>query len=112
MINYHNKKFKAVSNSENGELSKNFIFDYKQEANIISCIYSGGTILKGQLLGMVSDKGIINMSYHQINLKGELQTGICTSIPKILANGKIQLNETWQWTNGDKSKGTSVLIEI
>lgn len=112
MINYHNKKFKAISNSDNGELSKNFIFDYKQKKNVLSCIYKGGTIIKGHILGLVSSDGTITMSYHQINSKGELQTGTCTSKPKVLTNGKIQLNESWQWTNGDKSKGTSVLIEV
>ena len=52
------------------------------------------------------------MSYHQVNTKGELMTGICFSEPKLTANGKIKLYENWKWTSGDKSSGTSVLIEI
>jgi hypothetical protein len=60
----------------------------------------------------VAADGSLDMRYHQINMKGELTTGICLSIPKILPNGKIGLHEKWQWTSGDKSSGESVLEEI
>lgn len=39
-------------------------------------------------------------------------TGICSSKPKITKDGKIRLYETWQWTSGNKSKGTSILEEL
>ena len=109
---YHNKKFKPVSNSENGETSEETIFLYKQSGNILTSTYSGGQIVKGHLLGLVDEKGRIEMRYHQINTKGELMTGVCKSKPEILPNGKIRLRETWQWTSGDLSKGESLLVEI
>ncbi|WP_139959540.1 n-acetylglutamate synthase [Flavicella sediminum] len=111
-INYHNKKFRVRSNSENGALSTQMIFHYQQTGTILSCSYSDSTIIKGELLGLVNTDGSIEMSYQQINLKKELMTGICTSTPEILANGKILLHEKWQWTSGDKSVGTSTLEEL
>lgn len=111
-MNYHNKKFKLFSSSENGETSEETIFHYKQEENILTSEYSGGLIVKGHLIGVVDAHGAIKMRYHQINTKGELMTGICTSTPEVMANGKIKLFEKWQWTSGDKSKGESVLIEL
>jgi hypothetical protein len=39
-------------------------------------------------------------------------TGKCFSKPEILTNGKIRLHETWQWTSGDLSTGTSIIEEI
>jgi hypothetical protein len=30
----------------------------------------------------------------------------------MLENGKIRLYETWQWTSGDLTKGTSIIEEI
>ena len=51
------------------------------------------------------------MRYHQINHKGEIMTGKCSSKPEILPNGKIRLHETWEWTSGDKSKGTEIIEE-
>ncbi|MFD2566951.1 n-acetylglutamate synthase [Pseudotenacibaculum haliotis] len=111
-MNYHNKIFKPVSNSENGEVSESLRFHYHQEGNILTCEYSGGAISKGHLIGTVDEHGVIDMRYHQVNSKGELNTGVCTSTPEVLANGKIRLHESWQWTSGDKSKGSSVLEEI
>jgi hypothetical protein len=111
MINYNNKIFKPVSNSENGETSSETAFHYKQEGNILTSEYSGGKIKKGHLIGLVDEEGNIEMRYHQINEKGELMTGICTSRPEIVENGKIRLHETWQWTSGDHSKGNSVIEE-
>ena len=111
-MNYNNKKFRPVVNSENGETTKETIFEYKQVDNIVSAEYQGGDIVKGNLIGLVDENGNIEMRYHQVNDKGELMTGICQSIPEVLTSGKIRLHETWQWTSGDKSKGSSVLEEI
>lgn len=111
-MNYNNKKFRPISNTDNGETSKETIFEYKQKDNILTSSYSGGQIKEGHLIGLVDEKGKIEMRYHQVNTKGELMTGICFSKPKILDNGKIRLYETWEWTSGDKSKGNSILEEI
>ena len=111
-MNYHNKKFRAVNNSENGEVDANMIFHYEQLGNILSCTYTGGQIAQGHLLGTVSDDGILNFCYHQINTLLEIKTGICRSTPEVLPNGKIRLHESWQWTSGDNSKGNSILEEL
>jgi hypothetical protein len=111
-MNYNNKKFRPISNSENGEVSDDMIFHYRQNGNILSCNYHGENIIKGHLIGLVDDRGNIDMRYHQINKNGELMTGTCQSKPEVLKNGKIKLLEEWQWTSGDKSKGNSVLEEI
>ena len=110
-INYNNKKYRPISNSENGETTEETIFEYKQVGNILTSEYAGGKIQKGHLIGLVDENGNIEMRYQQVNNKGELMTGVCFSKSEILANGKIRLHETWQWTAGDKSKGTSVLEE-
>lgn len=73
--------------------------------------YSGGKIKFGHLIGLVDKSGTINMRYHQVNYKDELMTGICISKPEILENGKIRLHESWEWTSGDQSKGTSIIEE-
>ena len=112
MSNYSGKVFKPNVNSENGETTSETIFIYKQDGNILTSEYSGGKIKLGHLIGLVDNFGTIEMRYHQINDKGELMTGICHSKPEILENGKIRLHESWQWTSGDKSKGTSIIEEL
>ncbi|UII24751.1 n-acetylglutamate synthase [Fulvivirga maritima] len=111
-MNYHNKQFRPLSNSENGEVSEDTRFHYKQEGNILTCEYSGSQIVKGHLIGLVDENGHINMRYHQVNSQGELMTGICHSTPEIMPTGKIRLHEKWQWTSGDQSSGESVLEEV
>lgn len=111
-MNYDKKLFKTIQNTENGETSEETIFEYKQEENILTSVYSGGQIKKGHLIGLVDEIGNIQMCYHQINKKDEIMTGICFSTPEILENGKIRLYETWEWTSGDNSKGKSILEEI
>lgn len=112
MINYHNKKFRPISNTENGEASKETLFIYKQEGSILTSTYSGGEIIKGHLIGLVDDEGQIDMRYHQVNTKGELMTGACSSRPEVMPSGKIKLHESWCWTSGDHSEGSSILEEV
>ncbi len=111
-INYNNKKFRVFENSENGETTTEMIFEYKQSGNILTSQYSGDQILSGHLIGLVDESGKIEMCYHQVNIKGELMTGLCSSKPELTKNGKIKLHEKWEWTSGDKSKGESVLVEL
>ena len=111
MINYDNKIFNPVSNSENGEVDLNMQFLYKQSGNILTSSYSGGRIRSGHLIALVKDDGSLDMRYHQINIQGEIMTGICYSTPEIMPNGKIRLYENWKWTAGDFSEGESILEE-
>jgi len=112
MVNYNNKEFKPISMSENSEVSSSTVFRYRQNGGVLTCDYSGDSILSGHLVGLVDKDGCIDMRYHQVNTNGELMTGMCLSTPEILTNGKIRLHEKWQWTSGDLSKGNSVLEEV
>ncbi|WP_286883020.1 MULTISPECIES: n-acetylglutamate synthase [Sphingobacterium] len=111
-MNYNNRKFRVVNNSHNGDTSSETTFHYNQEGNILTSVYSGGNVVSGHLLGVVDENGNINMRYHHINNDGEIMTGLCKSSPEILPDGRIRLHEEWQWTNGDRSNGKSIIEEI
>ncbi len=111
MISYHNKTFRSVSNTDNGEVNSETIFTYQQSGSIITATYVGGSIVHGHLIAIADASGILNMRYHHVTKENELMTGICRSVPEVLPNGKIRLHETWQWTSGDKSSGKSVVEE-
>lgn len=111
-MNYHQKKFRPISNSENGVVTPEMIFVYEQIGDVLSCIYQGKQILRGHLLGKVHADGKIEMRYQQLNTAGEFMTGICQSTPELLPSGKIRLPEKWKWTSGDQSEGESILEEI
>lgn len=111
-MNYNNKKFRPIQNSENGETSTETIFEYKQSGRIITSEYSGGQIVHGHLIGIVDENGNIEIRYHQVNTKNELMTGICFSTPELIEGDKLRLHESWKWTSGDQSSGKSILEEI
>jgi hypothetical protein len=111
-MNYNDKKFRPISNTENGETSSETLFHYKQVGNILTSEYSGGKIKNGHLIGLVDASGKIEMRYHQVNNQDELMTGICISTPEILENGKIRLHENWEWTSSDYTKGSSIIEEV
>jgi len=110
-VNLNNKKFKSEFNSENGEVSDQTIFSYNQRDNIIWAEYSGGEIIKGSIIGKIV-KNYLEFVYQHINQENELMTGNCISYIEQAKNGKVRLNETWQWTCKDNSSGKSTLIEI
>jgi hypothetical protein len=111
-INYHNRIFRPVSNSENGAVSGATTFYYRQSGQIVTAEYAGGDIVQGHLIAVVDAHGRLDMRYHQVNRSGALQTGVCQSIPEMLPDGRVRLHETWQWTSGDASSGHSVVEEI
>ena len=111
-INYNDRLFRPVSNSDNAEISSETLFHYMQTGNMLTSTYKGGTIMLGQLIGLVNENSEIEMRYQQINDKGQFMTGLCHAVPEVMENGKIRLHEKWQWTSGDHSFGSSILEEV
>ena len=106
------KFFQSIENSENGEVSSETIFHYHQNNEIVSADYKGGNIRKGHLLGKMFTNGNLEFTYQHINIEGNLMLGQCISTLSVLPDGRYKYHENWQWINGDKSKGTSQIIEI
>lgn len=111
-INYHGRVFRAVTNSDNGEVNSETRFTYYQEGKVLTGHYEGGAIAQGHILGQVSEDGSLQFLYHHLLENGELQCGQCQSIPKFTPKGQLQLHETWQWLSGDLSQGNSVIEEV
>ena len=111
-INYDNKKFASVENSETGEVSSETIFHYRQKDDLVWAEYSGGEIIFGTLIAKVVEDDCLEMRYQHINKNGDLMTGKCLSTPELLPDSRILLHEKWQWTSGDLSKGESIIEEI
>ena len=110
-IFYDGKYFISKMNTENGEVDNQTLFLYHQNENILWADYYGGEIKKGSIVGTVALNGEIDFYYQHINLSDQIRIGKCHSVPQILSDGRIELSEQWQWLNGDKSKGSSIVIE-
>lgn len=101
--------FTAVSNSDTGEVSDETIFAYHQKDNVIWAEYSGGSIIKGFLLGTIDDNNNLHFDYRHINTSGESKSGSCVSKPRV-ENGKLRFYENWKWSDG--IEGTSIIEEL
>jgi hypothetical protein len=111
-INYDGRKCASIKNSGTGEVGSETTFHYHQDGNIVWAEYSGGEIIRGHLIAVRDNDGVLDMRYHHINTKCEMMTGVCTSTPEILPDGRIRLHERWQWTCGDNSSGQSIVEEF
>lgn len=101
--------FTALQNSESGEVSSDTVFCYHQKGNVIWAEYSGGSIVKGFLIGTMDENHELHFDYRHINTDGESKAGRCDSRPCI-ENGKLRFIENWKWSTGQE--GTSVIEEI
>jgi hypothetical protein len=110
MINYEDRIFRLMSNTNNGGASSETPFFHHQN-DLGMADHSGGATVKGMLLARRAAHGSLDMRYQHVNAKGELMTGICNSVPEVLADGRYRLRERWRWTAGDCSTGQSVLEE-
>jgi len=112
MIDYDGRVFRVRKNTENGEVGGDTRFFYEQTGDRLAGTYRGGAIDEGHLLGRVLPDGHLEFCYHHITVDGELRAGRCTSLPERTDEGRLVLKETWQWFTGDRSPGTSELIEV
>jgi hypothetical protein len=111
-INYDNRLFRCVTNSETGEVSASTIFHYRQKNGVVWATYEGGAIKFGTLVAKVSESGKLEMRYGHLNTAGELMTGECISTPEVLPDGRIRLYEKWRWASGDGTTGNSIVEEV
>jgi hypothetical protein len=111
-ISYDNRRFVSVANMANGEVSAETVFHYHQQGQLVWAEYRGGAIVFGTLIAKVDAAGCLDMRYQHLNTAGELMTGRCHSTPEVLSDGRLRLQEQWQWTSGDGSAGTSIVEEV
>lgn len=104
----NDRQFIAIENSESGEVSAQTIFCYHQKDDTIWAEYSGGSVIRGFLVGTIDNQNHLHFNYQHINTAKILKSGHCDSVPKIV-NGKLRFYEKWKWTDGEE--GESVIEE-
>jgi hypothetical protein len=105
----NDRQFVAIENSESGEVSAQTTFCYHQKGDIIWAEYSGGSVIRGFLVGTIDNQNHLHFTYQHINTEKVLKSGACDSVPKTV-NGKLRFYEKWKWTDGEE--GESVIEEI
>jgi hypothetical protein len=111
-VNLDKRIFMSGENTPNGDASRDTRFHYYQRGERVWATYDGGRVRFGTLVAVGDDKGRLDMRYQHVDPDGNLRTGTCLAVPELLPDGRICLLEDWHWTNGDLSKGTSVVEEV
>jgi hypothetical protein len=110
-FDFNNKKFALIQNSENGQVNTETIFEYKQNGNLVTADYFGGTIKYGKIIAdLQGDK--LSMLYQCITTENELKAGKAIAQISVSENEKINLKLNWEWLNNGNDKGTSEYVEI
>ncbi|WP_203257724.1 hypothetical protein [Hyunsoonleella ulvae] len=109
-FNFNNKIFSLIDNSENGQVNSETLFKYKQDGNLITADYSGGSVIYGKIVGKLN-KDKIEMLYQCLTLEEELKAGKAIATISLTKDNKIKLKLHWQWLNDTNEKGTSEYIE-
>ncbi|BCJ74676.1 hypothetical protein CS0771_42200 [Catellatospora sp. IY07-71] len=103
-------RFAAVSEVAGGEVGTDTVFTYHERDAEIWAEYAGGAIRRGFLVG-TRDGDRLDFRYAQLNLDGATSTGHCVSLVSALPDGRLRLDETWQWESRP-GHGTSAVVEL
>ncbi|REE99354.1 hypothetical protein [Thermomonospora umbrina] len=104
------RRFRAVADVVGGEVGTATAFTYHERDGEIWADYGGGAIRRGHLVGTrVGDR--LDFRYAQLNASGETAVGHCVTEVRVLPDGRLRLEETWEWESRPGS-GTSVVEEV
>jgi hypothetical protein len=103
------RRFAAVDNAS-GEVDASTEFVHHEEGDVVWARYAGGGVRLGFLVGTREDDEI-DFRYTQLNPEGETSTGHCRSRIARLPDGRLRLEEKWEWESRGVS-GTSVVEEL
>lgn len=109
-INFNNKTFSVVENSENGNATSKTIFEFKQEDDLVTADYHGGSIKYGKIVSRF-ENDMLHMLYQCLTEEGELKAGKATAQVSLNEKSKIKLVLDWEWLGETKQKGISEYIE-
>src|SRR5688572_29379415 len=71
-INYDNRRFVSLNNTDNGDVGSSTVFHYRHEGDVVWATYRGGSVVFGSLIARVDDSGRLDMRYQHLNSGGEL----------------------------------------
>lgn len=111
MVNFHNKVF-ICGNGANRDVTNETVFFYKQHGSIIQAKYFGGKVKYGELIGLVTDQGILQVSFNHYNTASQYFGGIGTLTPETGENQQIRLQGKWNWGDGNNLEEEFMMVEL
>jgi hypothetical protein len=103
------RQFTAVDNAS-GEVDASTVFVYHEKGDLVWARYGGGGVGLGFLVGTRTGDEL-DFRYTQRGPLGQTSTGHCLSRIEQLSDGRLRLDEKWEWESRGIS-GTSVVEEL
>lgn len=103
-------RMRVLITADDGAVSRDTLFTFTQRAETVSAHYAGGSIRLGQLVGTLTGTQL-SFRYVQVDLQGRVDSGMSSCELRVLADGRLQLHEHFQWESRPGS-GTNVLEEV
>lgn len=110
-FDFNNKKFALIENSENGQVNSETVFEYKQDGNLVTADYFGGTIRYGKIIAELNGDRL-NMLYQCLTTANQLKAGKAKAKISLTNEGNMKLSLSWEWLTNGNDKGRSEYIEI
>ncbi|MCM2576434.1 hypothetical protein [Streptomyces meridianus] len=99
-----------VSDQEPGQVGTGTRFAYREQDGTVWAEYAGGDIVRGHLVG-TRDGDRLDFRYVQLKHDGTTSGGHCRSAVVELPDGRVRLDEAWEWESQSGS-GTSVVEQV
>ncbi|HET6860397.1 MAG TPA: hypothetical protein VFH94_25290 [Streptomyces sp.] len=96
-----------VADQAPGQVGTRTRFTYHEENGRIWAEYEGGDVVRGHLVG-TREGDLLDFRYVQLKQDGATSSGHCRSTVVDLADGRVRLEETWEWES-QAGSGTSVV---
>jgi hypothetical protein len=93
-----------------GEATLATVFEYHEQDGLVWARYEGGAVRLGFLVGTRQDDRL-DFRYTQLNESGETSSGHCSTTISTLRDGRLRLDEVWEWES-KPGAGTSSAEEV
>ncbi|GAA1003947.1 hypothetical protein STXM2123_2119 [Streptomyces sp. F-3] len=99
-----------VADQAPGRVDTRTRFAYHEREGRIWAEYAGGDVVQGRPVG-TREGNRLDFRYVQLRRDGTTASGHCVATVVDLPDGRVRLEETWQWESQPGS-GTSVVEEL
>lgn len=99
-----------VADQAPGQVGLRTRFAYHERDGAVWADYAGGDVVRGHLVG-TREGDRLDFRYVQLKHDGTTSSGHCVSTVLELPDGRLRLDETWEWES-QPGHGTSVVEQI
>jgi hypothetical protein len=111
VIDLEGRVFRLAETSAAGQADGETVYQFRQNGPVLIADYAGGRIRRGQLIGVIAAEDEFEARFQHVDADGALMTGTSRGTVSRLADGRLRIEEDWQWTCGDARAGSSVIEE-